>query len=252
MKPALPRPVKELLQTAFAGVAGLSITGAMSPVVWGAAALRGPRATDPLLDLWARSMLASAGVVTSATGVDQVPEGHCIFVCNHQSHYDAFLIFKHVPKHIRYVAKRELARIPVFGHAVRATGNIVVDRTGGSADRDRLREAVSAVQERVSVMFFPEGTRSLDGVLRPFKKGAAMLAIQSGVPVVPMAVSGTRLILPKGGRRVRWGQRAVLVVGKPISPVGLQPKDRDAFTQRLQGAVSELYAEARERSGDLG
>ncbi|HET9451575.1 MAG TPA: lysophospholipid acyltransferase family protein, partial [Aggregicoccus sp.] len=165
---------------------------------------------------------------------------------------DTFLIFKHVPKHIRYVAKRELARIPVFGHAIRATGNIVVDRKGGSGDRDRLREAVGAVQERVSVMFFPEGTRSLDGVLRPFKRGAAMLAIQAGVPVVPMAVSGTRLILPKGGRSVRWGQRAALVVGKPISPVGLQPQDREAFTQRLQGAVSELYAEARERSGDLG
>jgi 1-acyl-sn-glycerol-3-phosphate acyltransferase len=252
VKPALPKPVVELLQTAFAGAAGLSITSAMSPVVWGAAALRGPRAADPLLDVWAKGMLAAAGVVTEAVGVEHVPEGHCVFVCNHQSHYDPFLIFKHVPKHIRYVAKRELARIPVFGHAIRATGNIVVDRKGGSGDRERLREAVSAVQERVSVMFFPEGTRSLDGVLRPFKKGAAMLAIQSGVPVVPMAVSGTRLILPKGGRRVRWGQKAVLVVGKPISPVGLQPQDRDAFTQRLQGAVSELYAEARERSGDLG
>jgi 1-acyl-sn-glycerol-3-phosphate acyltransferase len=252
VKPALPKPVKVLLQTAFAGAAGLSITGALSPVVWGTAALRGPRAADPLLDVWAKSMLASAGVVTEAVGVEHVPEGHCVFVCNHQSHYDAFLIFKHVPKHIRYVAKRELARIPVFGHAIRSTGNIVVDRTGGSGDRDRLREAVKAVQERVSVMFFPEGTRSEDGVLRPFKKGAAMLAIQAGVPVVPMAVSGTRLILPKGGRSVRWGQKATLVVGKPLSPVGLQPQDRDAFTQRLQGAVSELYAEARERSGDLG
>ncbi|MBF5044431.1 1-acyl-sn-glycerol-3-phosphate acyltransferase [Aggregicoccus sp. 17bor-14] len=243
--------LKELAQTAFAGAAGLSITGALSPVVWGAAALRGPRAADPLLELWAKSMLASAGVVTEAVGLEHLPEGHCVFVCNHQSHYDAFLILKHVPKHIRYVAKRELARIPVFGHAVRATGNIVVDRTGSSKDRERLQDAVHAVRERVSVMFFPEGTRSEDGVLRPFKKGAAMLAIQSGVPVVPMAVSGTRLILPKGGRSVRWGQRAALVVGKPISPVGLQPSDRDAFTQRLQAAVSELYAQARERSGDL-
>ena len=134
MKPALPKALEELLQTAFAGAAGLSITGVMSPVVWGAAALRGPRAADPLLDVWAKSMLAAAGVVTSASGVENVPEGHCIFVCNHQSHYDPFLIFKHVPKHIRYVAKRELARIPVFGHAIRATGNIVVDRTGGSGE----------------------------------------------------------------------------------------------------------------------
>lgn len=252
MKTAVPRPLQELLQTAFAGAVGLSITGALSPVAWLTAAVRGERAVDPLLSLWAKSMLASAGVVTEASGVQNVPEGHCVFVCNHQSHYDAFLIFKHVPKHVRYVAKRELARIPVFGHAIRATGNIVVDRTGGGGDRDRLREAVTAVQERVSVMFFPEGTRSTDGVLRPFKKGAAMLAIQAGVPVVPMAVSGTRLILPKGGRAVRWGQRAALVVGKPLSPVGLQPRDRDAFTQRLQGAVSELYAEARERSGDRG
>ncbi len=241
--------IRNLFQTVFAGASAVGLTGGFSLAV-SALSLKDPRHADGALNLWARSVLASAGVRTQAHGLERIPEGHAVFVCNHQSHYDALVVLALVRKHIRWVAKRELFRIPVFGGAMRRVGNIPVERSGGAQDRARLSEAVQGVRERVSVMFFAEGTRSLDGRLRPFKKGAAMLAIQAGVPVVPMAVSGTRLILPKGGRAVRWGQRVALVVGEPISTQGLTVQDREALTLKLEDAVAGLYAEAREHSGD--
>ncbi|HZI12660.1 MAG TPA: lysophospholipid acyltransferase family protein [Myxococcus sp.] len=243
--------IRNLLQTVFAGTSAVGITGVASVAVT-ALSLKDAKAADPALVLWARSVLASSGVRHEAVGLENIPaEGHVVFVSNHQSHYDALVNFAHVRKHTRYVAKAELFKIPVFGRAMKAAGNIPVERTGGSGDRARLSEAVRALRERVSVLFFAEGTRSEDGRLRPFKKGAAALAIQAGVPVVPMAISGTRLILPKGGRAVRWGQRVSLVVGTPISTEGLTMQDRDALTRKLEDAVAQLYAEACTRSGDV-
>lgn len=243
--------IRKLLQTAFAGTAAVGITGVASVAV-SVLSLKDAKAADPALVLWARSVLASAGVQHEAVGLEHIPEeGHVVFVSNHQSHYDALVNFAHIRKHTRYVAKAELFKIPVFGGAMRRAGNIRVERTGGGGDRARLSDAVRAVQERVSVLFFAEGTRSTDGRLRPFKKGAAALAIQAGVPVVPMAVSGTRLILPKGGRAVRWGQKVALVVGEPIPTAGLTLQDRDALTLKLEDAVAQLYAEACRRSGDV-
>jgi 1-acyl-sn-glycerol-3-phosphate acyltransferase len=243
--------MQDILKTLWSGGAALGITGVMSPVV-GLLSIPDPARSDGAIRLWARSLLATAGVRHEAEGLERLPGGHCVLVCNHQSHYDVPLIFAHVPKHLRYVAKMELSRIPVFGQALRLTGNIFVERSGSQQDRQRLEEAVKAVRERVSVMFFAEGTRSPDGTLRPFKKGAATMAIQAQVPLVPMAVSGTRHILPKGGRSVRWGQKVALVVGESLSTRGLTLENRTELTRRLQAAVAQLYERARERSGDMG
>ncbi|CAM3606114.1 MULTISPECIES: lysophospholipid acyltransferase family protein [Corallococcus] len=242
--------MRKVLQTVFAGTAAVGLTGVASVTV---SVLSGvdTRAADQVLRAWGRSSLAAAGVRHEAYGLEHIPEdGNVVFVCNHQSHFDAMVNFAHIRKHTRYVAKAELFKIPVFGRAMRRAGNIPVQRTGGAGDKARLSEAVTAVRERVSVLFFAEGTRSPDGELKPFKKGAATLAIQAQVPVVPMALSGTRLILPKGGRAVRWGQRVALVVGRPVPTQGLTLDDRDTLTRRLEEAVAGLYAEARERSGD--
>lgn len=237
------------LKTLFADVAAASLTGITSPLT-SLLSIRDPRDADGLLYYWGRSMMAAAGSEHTARGLEHLPEGNVVFVCNHQSHYDVILFFAHVRKHTRWVAKRELFKIPVFGQTMRLAGNIPVDRDGSDSDKSRLSEAVIAVRERVSVMFFPEGTRNSDGKLKPFKKGAAVFAIQAGVPIVPMAVSGTRLILPKGSLAIRWGHRAALVVGEPISTQGLTLDDRDALTHRLEETIARLYAEACGLSGD--
>ncbi|NOK37484.1 1-acyl-sn-glycerol-3-phosphate acyltransferase [Corallococcus exercitus] len=241
----------KVLQTVFAGSATVGLTGVTSATVTVLSGLNQHPAADKVLGAWGRSALAAAGVRHEAFGLENIPkEGNVVFVSNHQSHFDAMVNFAHIDKHTRYVAKAELFKVPVFGRAMRVAGNIPVQRTGGADDRARLQEAVTALRERVSVLFYAEGTRSPDGELRPFKKGAATLAIQAQVPVVPMAISGTRLILPKGGRAIQWGQRVALVVGKPVPTQGLTLADRDSLTRRLEEAVAGLYAEARQRSGD--
>lgn len=241
--------IPEFLKTAFADVAAAGLTGVTSPLT-SLLSIRDPRDADGLLYYWGRSMMAAAGATHAARGLEHLPPGNVVFVCNHQSNYDVILFFAHVRKHTRWVAKRELFKIPVFGQTMRLAGNIPVDRDGSESDKSRLSEAVIAVRERVSVMFFPEGTRNSDGKLKPFKKGAAVFAIQAGVPIVPMAVSGTRLILPKGSLAIRWGKRAALVIGEPIQTQGLTVDDRDAVTHQLEETVARLYARACELSGD--
>lgn len=241
--------IPSFLKTVFSDVVAAGLTGVTSPLT-SVLSIRDPRDADGLLNWWGRSMMAAAGATHVARGLEHLPEGNVVFVCNHQSYYDVMLFFAHVRKHTRWVAKRELFKIPVFGQTMRLAGNIPVDRDGSESDKSRLSEAVVAVRERVSVMFFPEGTRNSDGTLKPFKKGAAVFAIQAGVPIVPMAVSGTRLILPKGSLAIRWGHRAALVIGEPIPTQGLKVEDRDAVTHRLEETVARLYAEACELSGD--
>jgi 1-acyl-sn-glycerol-3-phosphate acyltransferase len=241
--------IPEFLKTVFSDVVAAGLTGVTSPLT-SLLSIRNPRDADGLLYYWGRSMMAAAGATHTARGLEHLPEGNVVFVCNHQSNYDVILFFAHVRKHTRWVAKRELFKIPVFGQTMRLAGNIPVDRDGSESDKSRLSEAVVAVRERVSVMFFPEGTRNSDGKLKPFKKGAAVFALQAGVPIIPMAVSGTRHILPKGSVAIRWGKRAALVIGEPILTEGLTLDDRDALTHRLEETVARLYAQACELSGD--
>ena len=127
---------------------------------------------------------------------------------------------------------------------IESPGFIKVDRKGGPEDRQTLQETVKAVRERTSVLFFAEGTRSEDGQLLPFKKGAALLALQAQVPLVPVAVAGTRHILVKGSAFVHGGKRVALRVGEPLSTAGLEEGARADLTQRVRQSVEALLAEA--------
>jgi len=205
---------------------------------------------DPLIRLWARSILRAAGVEVEVRGMERLPAGHCVMVCNHQSHFDVLVMVSELKRHLRFVAKAELFKIPLFAQAMRATDNIKVDRSGGENDRQALAEAIPALRERMDIAFFPEGTRSRDGVLRPFKKGAAVLALSAGVPILPMAVAGTRHIVPKGSLRIHGGRRAALVVGEPISVEGRSLDDRAALTEASRSAVARLMDEASAIAGE--
>lgn len=237
--------IRDLVHTAVTAGALVGLTSTLAPVV-SVLAIPDPKNADPLMRFYAGSILRAAGVRHRVIGLENIPGANCIFVCNHQSHFDALLLFHYLPKHARFVAKAELFKIPIFGHALKATGMIRVERTGGDKDRETINDAVSAVRERVSVIFFPEGTRSEDGTLKPFKKGAALLAIQAGAPVVPIAVAGTKEILPKGSKWIHGGQRAVLMVGEAMSTTGLTLNDRDALTDRMQQEIGKLLTKAQE------
>jgi 1-acyl-sn-glycerol-3-phosphate acyltransferase len=207
-------------------------------------AMLDPRNADPFIRFFCRGLMRAAGIRIATRGMENLPGGTCVLVSNHQSNFDPFAIHAVIPKHMRWVAKAELYRIPIFGQALKAVGAVKVDRKGGEADRKTLADAVQSVRERVSLAFCPEGTRSEDGLLGPFKKGAAVMAIQAGVPLVPMAIAGTKDILPKHTGLIRGGQRVVVEVGEAIATNGMRVEDRDTLTERAHAAVARLLAKA--------
>ena len=241
--------IKDLFRTAATYTAVVGGTLAAAPVVI-ALALQDKERPDPLLRLYCRSILNAAGVQVESRGMENLPGEHCVFVCNHQSHFDVLVLVSELQRHVRFVAKAELFKIPVFGQAMKAVDTIRVDRSGGDGDRQALAEAIPAVRERMDIVFFPEGTRSHDGILRTFKKGAAVLALNAGVPIVPLAVAGTRHILPKGSLRIHAGRKAVLLVGEPIQVGGRTVADRDELTETSRRAVAGLLERANAIVGE--
>lgn len=232
-----PKP-KELLRGAFSGAAAVGITGSLSAVV-SALSFVDERAPDAAIHLWAESVLRASGVRTQCRGLDNLPPGNFVLCVNHQSNFDALVLFRHIRRHMRYVAKSQLLKVPLLGPALRRAGNIFVDRTGGPGDRDKLMDAATAVRDRVSIVFFAEGTRSDDGVLRPFKKGAAAMAIEAQVPLIPAAIAGTHRILEKGSVVIR-PRPSALIIGEPISTTGLTANDREELTQKAHAEVARL------------
>lgn len=236
--------MKELLRTMVSGAGVVGLTGTISPLV-SALTFLDERAPDPAIHLWADSVLRVSGVRTECRGLENLPAQNFVLCLNHQSNFDVLVLFRHVRRHLRFVAKQQLRKVPVFGYALERAGNVFVDRSGGDADKQRLRDAAQAVRDRVSVAFFAEGTRSDDGVLKPFKKGAAVMAIEAQVPLVPAAVAGTHAILPKGTVAIR-PRPAALVIGKPIDTTGMTLESRDELTQKAHDAVAALLAEGNE------
>jgi len=232
---------KGLLRTAFAGATAVGLTGSLSAVV-SALTFVDEKAPDPVITFWARSLLKASGVRAVARGLEHLPAGNFVLCLNHQSNFDVLILMANIERHLRFVAKRELRRVPIFGAALERSGNIFVDRTGTSSDKTKLSDAAQAVRDRVSVAFFAEGTRSEDGVLRPFKKGAAAMALQAQVPLVPAAVAGTGRILPRGSIAIHQ-RPAALVIGQPIPTEGLGPDARDALTERAHAEVARLLEE---------
>lgn len=234
--------MSEILQTLKAGAAVLGYTGAASLVVPFLAAYD-EQAPNPVIHWWATNLLAASGIRTAARGLEHLPGSNFILCVNHQSNMDPVVLFHHIHRHMRFVAKAELARIPIFGLAIRKAGNIVVDRRGDGSDQARIQAAARRVRDHVSIVFFAEGTRSKDGKLQRFKKGAAAMAIDAQVPLVPAAIAGTFDILPVGSLAVR-ARPATLVLGPPLDTRGLTADDREPLTERAHAAVQGLLDEA--------
>ncbi len=147
-----------------------------------------------------------------------------------------------MPHDFRWIAKKELFAIPIFGAAMRAVDFISIDRSRGRQAVQSLNDAAVRIAEGTSVLIFPEGTRSPDGHLQPFKTGAIVLAIKSGVPVVPVGFNGTHQVLPKG-RLLACGGNVVLRIGKPLPTRDFKAKDKQELALKLQQQVAELLDE---------
>jgi 1-acyl-sn-glycerol-3-phosphate acyltransferase len=186
---------------------------------------------------WSRRLLAVGGVKIEVRGAENIREGGpFVLVSNHQSLVDTPLMLAYLPCQFRFLAKESLFQVPIIGSHLAKGGHVAVEREDARSAAQSLAVCAGKIrEERVSVLIFAEGTRSENG-MRTFKSGAAHLAIQTGVPVVPIAVQGTAAILPRNTFSMRPGI-VRLTIGKPIPTQGLGRQDRDALTNRIQDAV---------------
>lgn len=178
------------------------------------------------LSLWASSVgYRLAGVRIRAVGRDQIEDGRAyLFLSNHASNLDPPIITFLLNQRISIIAKQELFKIPFFGRAMRASGLISVDRSNRKAAAESVGEAVHLLQSGRAMLVFPEGTRSPDGRLLPFKKGPFRLAMEAGVPVVPITIVGSYEAWPKGRMSLRAG-KVVVYFHPPIDPHQFEHKE---------------------------
>jgi 1-acyl-sn-glycerol-3-phosphate acyltransferase len=193
---------------------------------------------------WSWLILKTTGVHVRLEGLDRINTGTTyVFVSNHQSIYDIPVIFASLPYQLRIIAKASLSRFPVLGWHLRRGGHLFVDRR--HPDRAGILKRWRAlVQDGLSLLIFAEGTRSWDGRVAPFKGGSFLLALEAGLPIVPVSVIGTRQVMPKGRLRTEPAQ-VMLIVHDPIQPPpvadGKGPTSRDAkaWADRVHAVVSE-------------
>lgn len=187
---------------------------------------------------WARIIVRVCGVRVEVRGRKnadhRVPR---IYLTNHQSFFDIFVLLAGLPVDFKFVLKQELMRIPVLGFTMKRARYIAIDRANPRKAVQSMNEAAERIRAGVSVVVFPEGTRSADGRLQPFKRGGFLLALKSGCPVVPVTIEGTHRIAPKGGLRILPG-RVVLTIGEPVPLEGYGKKNVDALMDRVHQAMS--------------
>jgi 1-acyl-sn-glycerol-3-phosphate acyltransferase len=193
---------------------------------------------------WSRWLLWATGVRVDVSGTQHLTADRAqVVVANHVSWYDVLALAAYTPKRYRFVAKKELTRVPLFGHAWQAAGHIAVDRS----DRQRAVASLDAAGKRIrteksAMIIFPEGTRSASGEMLPFKKGAFVMAIDNGIEIVPATVQGTLGIMRRDSWRVRPG-RIILRFGPPVDTSALRPQDRDALAEQVRSHMQQMLAQ---------
>ncbi len=190
-----------------------------------------------LVRLWIRLILTTCRVRVDAEGLENIdPRQPAVFMSNHPSQADIAALVDSLPVSFRFVAKKELTRIPIFGWAIALTGHIIVDRRNRVRSIAGLDRGAEQIRSGTNVIIFPEGTRSESGALQPFKSGGFHLAIGAGAPIIPVSVSGGRQIFPKNSLRIESGRMRV-VYGKPIPTAELTLDDREQLKSEVRQAV---------------
>lgn len=226
--------IRTLLVYAFLGLALVFILPWF--VLW-SVITRNP---DAMYSLSIHAMSISmriAGIRVEASGFENIPSGVCIFAANHASNLDPMVFFPAIPRRISVLIKKELLRIPILSAGMRVAKFVAVDRRDPEAAAASVDRAVRYLQEGLSFAVFPEGTRSPDGRLRPFKKGAVLMGIQAGVPIVPVAIGGTQNLMRKGSRRINAGKITVHF-GAPVEASQFSIDRRNDLLAQLEADVA--------------
>jgi 1-acyl-sn-glycerol-3-phosphate acyltransferase len=210
---------------------------------------------DARLDAWSRAVVAKAGIVLEVEGRERrVPGERYVVMSNHQSLYDVPVLFRVFGPDIRMVAKRELFEVPVFGGAMRAAGFIAINRADARASVRTFGEARERLDAGTLVWIAPEGTRSLEGDVLPFKAGAFQLAVDAQVPVLPVTLDGTRHVMPPRSLRSRGGAAVRITIHPPVHPPARTsgPAGRRALMHQVRVAIESGLASRRDRDEGNG
>jgi 1-acyl-sn-glycerol-3-phosphate acyltransferase len=200
--------------------------------------------------LWGKAALLANRVKVKVEGMEQVKgEGPYIFMSNHQGYYDVFALLGHLPFQFKWLVKKELFSIPFLGWTMAAAGYINLDREGTRKTVEALNEAAQKIREGMSIVIFPEGSRSPDGSIQPFKKGGFSLAIKSKVPIIPIAITGSRPIMPKGKLTVASGEIRIRM-DHPIETQYCSLKDRESLIKEVNQAISKNFSLISSKSSE--
>lgn len=239
-----PTPMWKLAWGAFGAAMGVLYT----VVFAGPAAITGRlgmhKACSIISRWWARLIIRTCGITVEIEGLENLRGlKSFILVANHQSFFDIFAILAYMPGDTRFVAKKELMKIPVVGYAIAHNGHVIVDRQGGGRS---IRRALDAAREgSYPICVFAEGHRFNDGHVHEFNEGAAWLATMAKLPCIPVAISGSGAFFPREAKVPIPGGRMRMTLLPPIMPAapGERGKsgDREALTHQLEDAVRSAF-----------
>lgn len=188
---------------------------------------------------WAWLIMKTNRVRLQVVGLEKiVKERSYVFISNHASNLDTPAVAVALRKPLRFVAKKSLAKVPIFGWATRLMRMIFIDRTDGAKAIEVLNKAVTDLKDGISAYVFAEGTRSTDGMLKAFKKGGVILALKAKLPIIPITIIGSHDRLPKNSLRIRPGEIKV-IVGDPIDTTAYTEKDKDLLLQKVRDAIAD-------------
>jgi len=206
---------------------------------------RSPQIT-PIMRLWAKAFLVVTGTHVTSEGLDKIdPDASYVFTGNHISSMEIPVMIRLLPVSVRFLAKKELFGVPFLGPAMKAIHMVRTDRqAGGMAHRAINEQVAKVVEAGLSLVIYPEGTRSKDAEMRPFKKGAFRIAIDNGMAVVPVTITGSEKVWRPGGKLIYGGQ-VRLVIHDPIPTAGMESGDIEPLRDRVREIVAVEYERVR-------
>ncbi|HCK68969.1 MAG TPA: 1-acyl-sn-glycerol-3-phosphate acyltransferase [Nitrospina sp.] len=190
--------------------------------------------------LWCRLLCKLNGVNVEINGLENIlPDRPQIFVSNHQGYFDIFALSGYLPVQIRWIAKSSLFRIPFLGQAMMAAGYIPVERDNRKKAYEAFNKTLEKIKEGCSIIIFPEGTRSEDGEIGPFKKGSNLIASRSKSPMVPITIIGSGDIIKKGSATITPGPIRV-IISPPVEPVS-DKKENAAILESIRKTIVDTH-----------
>ncbi len=197
---------------------------------------------EPIIRLWARAIVWGAGIDLRGDGIERIDRGkRYILIANHHSYFDIPCIFAAIPQPIRFMAKKSLFSIPIFGWAIGRAGFIPIDRKNRRTAVKSFDLAVERIRRGNTIVIFPEEGRSAEVAMRPFQRGAFLLAIRSELPILPLAIDGTYEVFRVGAKKITPGVVTVRA-GTPIETAGAGVRAKDALSEQSRSQIEAMLA----------